>query len=77
MNNQSLHRFFMTLSQTELIHRINELKAEHGELDEIINVLSQSGQIDELKIKRLKKRKLKIKDMLTVYEDLLIPDIDA
>lgn len=67
----------MTLSQTELIHRINELKAEHGELDEIITVLSQSGQIDELKIKRLKKRKLKIKDMLIVYEDLLIPDIDA
>ncbi len=67
----------MTFSQSELIHRITELKAEHRELDEIIDVLIHSGQVDELKIKRLKKRKLQIKDMIEVYEDLLIPDLDA
>ncbi len=54
-----------------------ELKNEHRELDEIIDVLLKSGEVDELKIKRLKKRKLHIKDMLTCYENMLIPDIDA
>lgn len=67
----------MTLSQSEIIHLIHDLKEEHRELDEIIAVLIESGKIDELKIKRLKKRKLKIKDMLSIYENMLIPDLDA
>ena len=67
----------MSLSQSEIIQRITELENEHRELDEIIDVLIDSGEIDELKIKRLKKRKLLIKDMLTRYENILIPDIDA
>ena len=67
----------MTLSQSEILHLIHDLNAEHRELDEIIAVLIDSGRVDELKIKRLKKRKLKIKDMLSVYENMLIPDLDA
>ncbi len=67
----------MSLSQSEIIERIAELETEHSDLDEIIGVLIDSGQIDELKIKRLKKRKLLIKDMLMCFENMLIPDIDA
>ncbi len=67
----------MSLSQSEIVQRLVELKNEHHELDEIIDVLIRSGEVDELKIKRLKKRKLRIKDMITLYEDMLIPDIDA
>ena len=67
----------MTLSQSEIVHRMTELENEHRELDEIIEVLAKSGEVDELKIKRLKKRKLRIKDMLICYENMLIPDIDA
>ena len=67
----------MSLSQSEIIQRITELENEHRELDEIIEVLVKSGEIDELKIKRLKKRKLLIKDMLICFENMLIPDIDA
>ncbi len=67
----------MSLSQNQIIQRIADLENEHSELDEIITVLIKSGEIDELKIKRLKKRKLLIKDMLTCYENMLIPDIDA
>lgn len=67
----------MSLSQNEIVHRMIELKNEHRELDEIIEVLLKSGEVDELKIKRLKKRKLHIKDMLNCYENMLIPDIDA
>jgi len=67
----------MSLSQREIIHRITELENEHRELDEIIEVLRKSREIDELKIKRLKKRKLLIKDMVACFENMLIPDIDA
>ena len=67
----------MTLSQKEIIQRITELESEHRELDDFIDVLIKSGEVDELKIKRMKKRKLRIKDMLSCYENLLIPDIDA
>ncbi len=67
----------MTLTQDEIIRRMTELENEHRELDEIIEVLVESKEVDELKIKRLKKRKLNIKDMLITYENMLIPDIDA
>jgi hypothetical protein len=67
----------MRLSQNEIVQKMTELEKEHRELDEIIEVLIKSGEIDELKIKRLKKRKLLIKDMLTCFENMLIPDIDA
>jgi hypothetical protein len=67
----------MPLSQSEIVQKLIELKNEHRELDEIIDVLIRSGEVDELKIKRLKKRKLRIKDMVMAYEDMLIPDIDA
>lgn len=67
----------MPISQSEIVQRLVELENEHRELDEIIELLIKSGEIDELKIKRLKKRKLRIKDMVVFYENMLIPDIDA
>ncbi len=67
----------MPISHSEIVQRLIELENEHRELDEIIELLIKSGEIDELKIKRLKKRKLRIKDMVVFYEDMLIPDIDA
>jgi hypothetical protein len=54
-----------------------ELKVEHRDLDEAISRLATSIQADELSIKRLKKRKLKIKDLISALESRLIPDLDA
>ena len=54
-----------------------ELKVEHRDLDEAIARLAASIESDELAIKRLKKRKLKIKDMISTLESRLIPDLDA
>lgn len=54
-----------------------ELKVEHRDLDEAINRLAATIASDELAIKRLKKRKLKIKDMISTLESRLIPDLDA
>lgn len=54
-----------------------ELQIEHRDLDEIIHRLSKETLIEELKIKRLKKRKLQLKDQMTRLENKIIPDILA
>lgn len=54
-----------------------ELQLEHRDLDEIIHHLSLEPSIEQLKIKRLKKRKLHLKDQITRLENKLIPDILA
>ncbi len=57
--------------------RILELKTEHRDLDEIIDEMVKSRHPDMLKITRLKKRKLRLKDTIARLESLLIPDLDA
>ena len=54
-----------------------ELRSEHRDLDEIIHEMIQSQHPNQLRIKRLKKRKLRLKDSIIRVESLLIPDIDA
>jgi len=54
-----------------------ELRTEHRDLDEAIGRLAASIEADELAVKRLKKRKLRIKDMIAHLESQLIPDLDA
>ncbi len=54
-----------------------ELKVEHRDLDEAIRRLAATIESDELTIKRLKKRKLRLKDMIAALESRLIPDLDA
>lgn len=54
-----------------------ELRVEHRDLDEAIARLAAGVEADELAIKRLKKRKLRIKDMIAALESRLIPDLDA
>ena len=50
---------------------------EHRDLDDVIHHLTQSAYPDQLQIRRLKKRKLRLKDLIMHIESLLIPDIDA
>ena len=54
-----------------------ELRSEHRDLDAAIERLTEHPAADQLAIKRLKKRKLRIKDMVTYLENQLIPDLDA
>jgi len=54
-----------------------ELKVEHRDLDAAIDRLAETIQADEMAVKRLKKRKLRLKDMITALESRLIPDLDA
>ena len=57
--------------------RILELRIEHRDLDDVITSMSERPYVDQLQLRRLKKRKLLLKDMITRLESELIPDIDA
>lgn len=59
------------------IHRLRELRIEHRDLDDIISRLSMDLYVDEVQLRRLKKRKLAIKDQITRLESQLIPDLNA
>ena len=50
---------------------------QHRDLDEAISALNASGTADQLTLRRLKKRKLRLKDVIAVIEDRLTPDIIA
>ena len=63
--------------QEKIVRRIFELRIEHRDLDDAIQALSQADYVDQLQLKRLKKRKLSIKDMIQKLESGLIPDVDA
>lgn len=61
----------------ELRDQLVKLRTEHRELDEEIVALEASGLADQLLIRRLKKKKLALKDQITSVEDQLLPDIIA
>ena len=57
--------------------RLEMLRTDHRDLDAAIDALTGAGSTDQLQVARLKKRKLKLKDQIAVFEDYLIPDIIA
>ena len=59
------------------VQKLRALRIEHRDLDEVISRLSLDLHTDELQIKRLKKRKLVLKDQILMLESQLIPDLNA
>ncbi|HEU0222887.1 MAG TPA: DUF465 domain-containing protein [Paracoccaceae bacterium] len=57
--------------------KLDMLRREHRDLDEAIAALDAQGRADMLTIRRLKKRKLALKDQIARIEDELTPDIIA
>lgn len=57
--------------------RIIELQIEHRDLDRAIEQLQTMGNDDELHLRRLKKRRLQLKDQVTWLQIQLTPDIPA
>ncbi len=64
-------------NEKELREQLVSLRTEHRTLDDEIIELEASGSADQLLIKRLKKKKLALKDQITIIEDQLLPDIIA
>jgi hypothetical protein len=59
------------------LQRLRELRVSHRDLDYLIDRLQEDPMVDQLRIRRLKKRKLLLKDMIATLESELIPDMDA
>ena len=82
MAGQGQHIFTFTftvrahMEQEEIKRRIIELQIEHRDLDEAIDRLNDTA-VDDLALRRMKKRKLQIKDSMSRLEMGLVPDIPA
>ncbi len=63
--------------RSEIQHRITLLEVEHRDLDVVIKALVLAGHADELQLRRLKKRKLQLKDYVKLLKMQLIPDVPA
>lgn len=65
-----------TINPSDIAQRLAELRSEHRRLDAEIAVCPANSE-DELRIKRLKKRKLLLKDRIALLEAILTPDEPA
>lgn len=63
--------------KSEIVTRLHALELEHHDLDDIIDRLAADPAQDQLQLRRLKKRKLVLKDQIQKLRTRLIPDIIA
>ncbi|MCI0654359.1 MAG: DUF465 domain-containing protein [Methylococcaceae bacterium] len=63
--------------QEQIRIQLHELETEHRDLDDIIIKLSGESYVNQFQIRRLKKRKLLLKDRIERLKSLLIPDLNA
>ena len=57
--------------------QLGDLQQEHRDLDAAIQIMTDDPAVDQIRLKRMKKRKLNLKDMIGQLESRLIPDMDA
>ena len=65
------------MEPAEIARWLEELRIEHRDLDEVIKYMIETRHSDSMRIQRLKKRKLRLKDTITKLESELIPNLDA
>jgi hypothetical protein len=61
----------------QLLEKLALLEEEHRDLDDVIQSVTKQGDFDQLKLSRLKRRKLALKDQISTLRNSLIPDIIA
>ncbi len=67
----------MTMDDSEIAEKIQQLIVQHRDLDMAIEALIESGKSDVIQIQRLKKQKLYLRDRISCMENDLLPDIIA
>ena len=65
------------LDREQILEKLAVLEVEHRDLDDVILSVTQQGDFDQLKLSRLKRRKLALKDQIAALRNSLIPDIIA
>jgi hypothetical protein len=65
------------MEESEIRRRLELLRMEHRDLDAAIEAMLATAASDQLQVARLKKRKLRLRDEISLLEDQLIPDIIA
>ena len=65
------------LSEEDMLNLLERLRTEHRAVDREIKAMIETGVLDVLKIKRMKKIKLAMKDKITFIENQVTPDIIA
>ena len=63
--------------QLSLLAKLKELRVMNADLDDLIDRLSHDATMDQIRLRRLKKRKLQLKDAITRMESNIIPDLNA
>jgi len=66
-----------SLTEDEMIELLAKLKREHTRINSEVDALHENGVMDMLKLKRMKKAKLSVKDQIAYLENMLTPDILA
>ncbi len=64
-------------TQEQLKEKLAQLELEHRDLDEVIQTLMAQADFDQIKLSRLKKRKLSLKDQIASLRNQMIPNIIA
>ena len=64
-------------NQNQIIAQLHQLESEHRDLDDVIERLGDDKPFDQLKLQRLKKRKLALKDEIIKLRSQILPDIIA
>jgi hypothetical protein len=59
------------------IEKLRQLRIEHRDLDQVISRIEMDIHSDEVQLRRLKKRKLLLKDQIAKLESQAIPDLNA
>ena len=64
-------------NQNQIVSQLHQLESEHRDLDDVIERLGDDKPFDQLKLQRLKKRKLALKDEIAKLRSQILPDIIA
>lgn len=80
MGEKAAKEVFMVVNPETIIklqHELDHLRKQHKELDKEIYILLHSSYPDDLRLHRLKREKLHLKDLMTKIDGLLVPNIIA
>ena len=75
MNSQVM--YYTEGQQDQMRRQLAELRVEHRDLDRALDLMQESSYVDQLQVRRMKKRKLLLRDMISFLENALIPDEPA